>query len=184
MNGLYGMADATYGDPLWMANLLADEGVGIIQLRCKGWPASQVAMVAERCLRLGPQLVINDHPDVARALGAWVHLGQDDGPDPVDLVFGRSTHTFEQAEQAGSATYIGFGPIFPTGTKESRWSPRGLERLSTVVARSRVPVVAIGGISLEQLEPLAATGVAAWAVVGAIWTSADPRAMIRRFQRS
>lgn len=176
--GLYGVADATWGDPLAQGRLLAEEGVGVIQLRCKGWPEARLLPVARALAGLGPLLVVNDAVAVARAVGAWAHLGQEDGPDP-DVPFGRSCHTLEQLAAAGAAIYVGYGPIFPTRTKATGRAPRGLVGLAEAVRQSPRPVVAIGGITPANLDGVRATGVHAWAVIGAIWTAPDPRAAIR-----
>ena len=174
--GLYGVADPTFGDPLAQVRILAAEGVTTVQLRCKGWPTDRLVALARACPPV--RLVLDDDVAAARAVGAWVHVGQDDGPDP-DLPFGRSTHTLEQVRAAGSATYIGYGPVFGTSTKETGWTPRGIERLAGVVRASPVPVVAIGGITLENIDAVRATGVAAWAVISEIWRADDPAAVIR-----
>lgn len=176
--GLYGMADASWGNPERQAQLLADEGVTVIQLRCKGWSAESLLALGERCRGLGPQIVINDSVEVARQLGLAVHLGQSDGEDP-DLPFGRSTHTLEEVSRPGAAAYLGFGPVFASTTKAGVRTPRGIEMLAQAVRRSQVPVVAIGGIDLSNIDAVRATGVAAWAVIGAIWGAADARAAIR-----
>lgn len=181
--GLYGVADATYGDPLTHARLLLDEGVRLVQLRCKAWPDDALAALADQVMTLahphGALVVINDNPGVARRVGAWAHLGQDDGPDLDDLPFGRSTHTLDQVAHVGRAAYVGFGPVFGTATKETGYTARGLEALAEAVAASPVPVVAIGGIGPVNVERVRHVGAHGWAVIGAIWTSPDPRAAIR-----
>lgn len=176
--GLYGMADASWGDPEIQARVLAEEGVEIVQLRCKGWSSEALLALGERCLRLGPQIVINDDLEVARKLGTAVHLGQQDGEDP-ELPFGRSTHSLEDVVRPGTATYLGFGPVFASTTKAGVRTPRGVEMLAQAVRLSRIPVVAIGGIDRTNLDAVRATGVAGWAVIGAIWGASDVRAAIR-----
>ncbi len=104
-------------------------------------------------------LVVNDHPDIALAAEAdGVHLGQDDLPLKEarkimgGKIIGISTHSLKQAVDAerGGADYIGFGPIFHTVTKDAG-SPKGVEMLHEVKKNLRIPVVAIGGITLENL---------------------------------
>ena len=180
--GLYGMADASYGDVLVQVRRFADEGVGIVQLRCKGWPDDRVAAAVAAGRELGVLLVVNDRVAVARAAGAWVHLGQDDGPDP-EIPFGRSTHTRAQVQDPGAARYVGFGPVFETTTKRTPWAARGLVALAEAVRVASVPVVAIGGITEANVDAVRSTGVHAWAVVGAIAGAPDPRAAIRRLNR-
>lgn len=178
--GLYGMADAGFGDPYAQACLLAEEGVPFIQLRLKGWPEAEVRRLALRCRPLPATLILNDHAHLAADLGLWAHLGDEDGP--AFGPHGRSTHTIQQVNAEAVAAYIGFGPVFSTNTKTSGWTPRGVDLLRDAVASSSRPVVAIGGITVENLPAVRATGVAAWAVVGAIWRAADPRAVIRRLR--
>ena len=79
--------------------------------------------------------------------------------------------------------YVGFGPIFGTTTKETALSPRGLGRLARAVEHSPVPVVAIGGLTLETLGELMATGVSAWAPISAIHGAPDPLSAARSFSR-
>lgn len=178
--GLYGIADAGWGDPWEQWRLLDEEGVGVVQLRCKGWPRTRLLELARRCRGRG-LLVVNDDAVVAAEVGAFVHLGQADGDAP-GLPFGRSTHTAEQAAAAHGAAYIGFGPLFPSRTKSPGHPPRGTAMLAEVVRASPRPVVAIGGIARENLDAVRATGVHGWAVIGAIWSAPDPRAAIRAFR--
>jgi thiamine-phosphate pyrophosphorylase len=180
--GLYGMADAGFGDVLAQARLFAEEGVGIVQLRCKGWDPARLLETARSCADLGVLVVVNDDVAVARAAGSWVHLGQEDGPDP-DVPFGRSCHTIEQVVSAGSAAYVGFGPVFGTTTKDTGYAARGCALLREAVASTSLPIVAIGGITPDTLDEVRATGVHAWAAIGAIWTARDPRAAIRALHR-
>lgn len=176
--GLYGMADSSWGNPETQLRVLAEEGVAVVQLRCKDWPADRLRNLAERCRGLGPKLVINDHPRVAQELGLMVHLGQEDGPDP-EGVFGRSTHDLQQVQNPGKAAYLGFGPVFASTTKAGARTPRGIEALRQAVLASKIPIVAIGGIDVETIEAVRETGVHSWAVIGAIWGAPDPRAAIR-----
>ncbi len=177
--GLYGMADAGHGDPVAQARLLAEEGVAPIQLRCKGFTREQLREVLRAC-RDVPGIVVNDDAVVASEFGCPVHLGQDDGR--TSLPHGRSTHTLDHVFAVTGATYIAFGPVFGTATKDSPWTPRGLDLLAQAVRVSPRPVVAIGGIGTHNLAQVRATGVAGWAVIGAIWRSADPLAAIRNLR--
>jgi thiamine-phosphate pyrophosphorylase len=178
--GLYPIVDPTFGDPRAQIAVLRDEGLGILQLRCKGSSMDELVALATYAAA-GPDapiVVVNDHVAAAAHARAWAHVGQDDGPDP-DVPFGRSTHTLDQIRRPGRAIYVGFGPIFGTTTKATRWTPRGVVMLAEAVAASPVPVVAIGGISAGNLDQVRATGVHAWAAIGAIWGAPEPRAVIR-----
>lgn len=177
IRGLYGMADAGFGDPLAQVRLLAAEGVSPIQLRCKGWPRDRVREIALAALPLGVMLILNDDAALAAELGLMAHLGDGDGAALGP--HGRSTHTLAQVRAEREADYIGFGPVFGTATKHSPWSPRGVDLLAEAAAASQRPVVAIGGITRENLALVKASGVAGWAVIGDIWRSPDPVAAIR-----
>lgn len=124
-------------------------------------------------------LIVNDHVDIAQAVGAdGIHLGQEDLPIKEarkivgkDRIIGISTHNLEQAvkaEEAG-ADYIGFGPVFHTTTKVAG-APRGISMLKTVTERIHIPVVAIGGINLDNVESVFLNGADAVAVASAILT--------------
>jgi thiamine-phosphate pyrophosphorylase len=125
--------------------------------------------------------------DVALAVGADViHLGQNDLPlaealrarsaaRAEHLSIGISTHALEQAEAAaaGGADYIGFGPVFPTQSKTDADPVVGLAALRQVTATVMIPVVAIGGITLDTVEEVARAGASAAAVIAAVDGAAD-----------
>jgi thiamine-phosphate pyrophosphorylase len=175
------------------AGRLLEAGPCMLQVRAKSWGARAMAALV-RALHpvaraAGVPLCVNDRLDVALAVGAEaVHLGQDDIPLPDArsvaagrLTIGISTHTALQAQAAiaGGAHYIGFGPIFATGTKANPDPVVGVEGLRTTSALGReagVPVVAIGGITLGRVVELVAAGASAAALIGAIETAADPGA--------
>lgn len=183
--GLYGMVDAEPTDTLDTlldrARFLAELGVGVVQLRDKRGPASTLRALAERCVNLGPLLIVNDDVALAAELGLWAHVGQEDGPDPA-VPFGRSTHTPEQVGAVGGARYVGFGPVFATTTKDTGYTARGLDALAEAVRASPVPVVAIGGITPENLDAVRATGVHGWAVIRGFWAHRHDPAVLRRLR--
>ena len=193
LHGLYGMTEPRLGDPAAQARMLLEEGVCALQLRCKGWSTDARVALAERVAgdarALGRAdevlVVLNDDVEATRTLCRtvpqlrWaVHLGQEDGPDP-EVPFGRSTHTLAHVAAAGSALYLGFGPVFGTRSKDTPYAPRGTELLAQATARASVPVVAIGGIEPANVDAVRAAGAAAWAVIAGVWASPDPRAAIR-----
>lgn len=181
IRGLYGIADSGFPTELAdQARMLERAGACCVQLRCKGWSRERVQALVER-LQLGVPLIVNDFG----GLGDGVHRGQEDGPMPWPGLRGRSTHSLEQidAAVAEGVDYVGFGPIFGTATKETALSPRGLGRLARAVEHSPVPVVAIGGLTLETLGELMATGVSAWAPISAIHGAPDPLSAARSFSR-
>jgi thiamine-phosphate pyrophosphorylase len=160
----------------------------MLQLRAKAASARALAVLARAVLPLaraaGVPLCVNDRLDVALAVGAdAVHLGQDDLPlvDARRLAAGRlsigvSTHTPEQAAraEADGADYLGFGPIFATVTKANPDPTVGVDSLRRIAAVARVPIVAIGGVNLDNVAQVAAAGAAAAAVIAAVERAADP----------
>lgn len=173
----------------------------MLQLRAKHASAARLLELAVAlralCRAHRVPFCVNDRLDVALAAEAdAVHLGQDDLPLPAalrvlatrgsNMKVGVSTHDEAQARQAVAegAHYIGFGPVFPTRTKENPDPVVGLERLAEVAANSPVPVVAIGGISLQDVTRVANTGVAAAAVVSAVLKAESPEEAARAVQRA
>jgi thiamine-phosphate pyrophosphorylase len=121
--------------------------------------------------------IVNDYADIALAVNAdGVHLGQDDlsirearKMMGKDKIIGISTHNLEQAIEAEKegADYIGFGPVFHTVTKDAG-TPKGTEMLQKIKRQVHIPVVAIGGINIENIRLVLDTGVDAVAVASAI----------------
>ena len=192
---LYGILDTGYVEVENMANV-ADEllsgGVGVLQLRAKGLVAEQVLELIDRhlpdlsakCKEYDVPFIINDFAELALAVGAdGVHIGQDDGSLAdvravvgEEMIVGRSTHSVEQAQGALAEgfDYIGFGPLFPTPTKEGR-PGIGLERIQTVqesVGRS-IPVFCIGGIKPDNLQLVLASGARRVVIVSALLQAED-----------
>lgn len=203
-SGLYAIADAdaarAAGHDLvdLVARLLA-AGVPTIQLRVKAPEAGPFFAAARRaaalCREAGALFVVNDRVDVAALVGAGgVHLGQDDLPVeaarrllPRGVLVGVSTHTPAEVEAAlaAGADYLGFGPIFPTGSKARPDPVVGLEGLRAAVARAgRVPVVAIGGLGPDTLGEVARTGARAAAVIAGLLEGGDPEARARALHRA
>ncbi len=157
-------------------------GADMIQLRDKAGDLRellpQARAIQALCRSHGAIFIVNDRLDLALAAEAdGVHVGQEDLPAeaarrllPPGRILGVSTHTREQAEAAclAGADYIGFGPMFPTGTKDTGYTPRGLEGLRDVRAAISLPILAIGGITLETVEGVIAAGATAPAVISAI----------------
>lgn len=142
----------------------------------------------------GGIFIVNDRVDVAKAIGAdGVHLGQEDLPladarailGPGRLI-GISTHNPAQAveAEAGGADYIGFGPIFPTATKENPDPVVGVDGLRQMRARVRIPVVAIGGITAKNVGDVRAAGADCCAVVSAVLAAPDPAKAIAELMQA
>jgi thiamine-phosphate pyrophosphorylase len=173
---------------------LLGAGPCCLQLRAKHLGAAALREAAGRVLALcraaGVPFCVNDRLDVALAVGAdFVHVGQDDLPVEevrrlagARLKVGVSTHNPAQARDAvaGGADYIGFGPVFGTRSKINPDPVVGLEELRAVAAAVPVPVVAIGGIDLDSVDAVAATGASAAAVIAAIDRAGDRTAAGRR----
>ena len=141
----------------------------------------------------GGTFIVNDRCDVAMAVGAdGVHLGQDDLPlaDARAILgsgklIGISTHNLNQAIQAeaGGADYIGFGPIFPTTTKENPDPVVGVASLREVRTKVRIPIVAIGGINVKNVADIRTAGADCIAVVSAVLSAADPAKAITELMK-
>ncbi len=186
---LYGIVDLGYVEPkdVWrMTQALCDGGVDVLQLRAKKIVKSEVERLARLMLPVtrdhGVPLVINDHPDVAASVGSeGVHVGQDD--DAVakaravvgaSCFVGKSTHSLAQAERAEEegADYIGFGPLYATGTKPD-YVPIGLDDIAEVHRRVWLPVFCIGGVNAARLDDILAAGARRVVVVSAFLCAAD-----------
>ena len=167
-------------------------GADVIQLRDKAASARRLIEEGRRLLTLTRAadipLIINDRPDVARAIGAdGVHLGQDDLPladarallGPGRLI-GRSTHSLEQATaaEAEGADYVGVGPIFPTPTKPDYGSV-GIDLITRVAQRIRIPFACIGGIDAGNMGQVLEAGARCVAVVRAVCSAPDPESAAR-----
>lgn len=169
-------------DPKALGLRWIGQGTRLVQLRAKGlttrewldWAAPLVSAFNEA----GAMVVINDRPDIALATGAQgVHLGQQDMPVRdarmilgMDSIIGVSTHNPEEAcaAEIGGADYVGFGPVFSTGTKKDASPVQGLERLHEVFRATAIPVVAIGGITPDRLPEVIAAGAACGAMISAL----------------
>ena len=172
---LYGIVDMGYTKPDQVearTHALIDGGVRIIQLRAKGVELAQVkawaiAMQAI-CRDRGAIFVLNDYPEMAAEIGAdAVHVGQDGGSLAEvrrvvgeGVLVGRSTHSLEQAMQARQegADYIGFGPLFPTGTKPGRKSIGLADIAAAQEAAGDMPLFCIGGINETTLPSVLQAG--------------------------
>jgi thiamine-phosphate diphosphorylase len=163
-----------------MVKTVLDAGITFIQYREKQKTRREIHDEAEQLRGLtrsyNAVLIINDHADIALAVDAdGVHLGQDDLPLPEARkimgrrIIGISTHNIEQAQsaEAGGADYIGFGPIFHTSTKDAG-APKGVDILAAIKQNCSIPVVAIGGICIDNAADVMEAGADAVAVATAI----------------
>ena len=177
----------------WIARL-APTGVRLVQLRIKERtvPEVRTEIRAARalCAAAGMQLIVNDYWEAALAEGCdFVHLGQGDlaGADLAALRragvrLGVSTHDDAELERALASRpdYVALGPIYPTLLKVMPWQPQGLARLSEWKRRIGIlPLVAIGGLTLERLPGVFAAGADVAAVVTDIVRHASPEERAR-----
>jgi thiamine-phosphate diphosphorylase len=180
------------------ADRLLAAGPCCLQLRGKDLPIATVCELGHalraRCDQSGIPLCLNDRLDVALAVNAdIIHLGQGDLPlgevvrlrarwGLANVRVGISASDLRQATEAeaAGADYIGFGPVFPTQTKLDASPASGLETLRQVALALRVPVVAIGGITLDNVDSVAQAGAAAAAAIAAVDQAPDPTAAGRR----
>jgi thiamine-phosphate pyrophosphorylase len=179
----------------WVARLAA-LGVGTVQLRAKNLGEDQAlrlvteALAATRGTRT--QLVVNDYWRAAIAAGAkHLHLGQEDLAEAdlkairdAGLTLGLSTHDDEELATALRAKpdYVALGPIFRTTLKSMRFAPQGIAKITEWKKRvGSLPLVAIGGIRLEQAGEIFAAGADSIAVVSDITQNADPDTRVRQW---
>ena len=177
--------------------LALDGGVDWVQLRDKSASAQTLLAMARQMLGIVRQhrarLAVNDRLDVALAARAdGVHLAAqslpvDEAAKLADgrLLVGRSVHSLEEAVTAArdGADYVTFGHVFPTSTHPGV-PPRGIAQLEQIVQTVDVPVLAIGGITADNLEQVLGTGCAGVAVISAILSAADPCAAAARLRRA
>jgi len=180
--------------PVEQARAACAGGASVVQLRAKHAGDRQIlewgAAVRQLTRAAGVCFFVNDRFDLALLLEAdGVHLGQGD-LRPGDLPerargrlrVGRSTHDREQARQAAheGVAYVAFGPVFPTGSKDTGYTARGLDALASVVREvAPTPVVAIGGIDAAGAARAVAAGAAGIAVISAVAAAPDPEAATR-----
>jgi thiamine-phosphate pyrophosphorylase len=193
--GLYAIVDpdATRGRPAAeVARAILEGGCAVLQLRAKRMTPAELEPLAREvgalCRAAGVPFVVNDHPALARAVGAdGLHVGQDDvGAGEAralvgEALLGVSTHDLAQARAAegAGADLIGFGPVFATRSKQNPDPVVGLAGLAAVCAAVRIPVVAIGGIELSHARAVRDAGAPLAAAIGAVCGADDPRAAAR-----
>ncbi len=199
--GLYLILDPSVAGSRSLTDLVRtalETGVRLFQLRMKTTKTRAFYEAAAALCQLVQKgrgtFIVNDRCDVALAVGAdGVHLGQDDLPlaDARAILgsgklIGISTHNLNQAIQAeaGGADYIGFGPIFPTATKENPDPVVGMAGLCEVRDKVRIPIVAIGGITAKNVADVRAAGADCCAVVSAVLSAADPAKAITELMKA
>jgi thiamine-phosphate pyrophosphorylase len=197
-HGIYAIVDeaARYRGslraPLELVAAFVNGGAAVVQLRLKSTATSELLRIAREARKIcagKSLLLINDRPDVAKLAEAdGVHLGQDDLPlaearailGPRAII-GLSTHSDAELTAAQDADYIGFGPIFATPSKPGAVlpDPHGLEGLTRAVQLSKIPVVAIGGITKATAAAIAATGAHCAAAIADLCQAENPEEAVR-----
>ena len=198
IQGLYAIIDNSIRPELSnieIAKRALPGGTKIVQLRGKGLSSKelleQAREIRELTRKAGATFIVNDRADIALLSDAdGVHLGQDDLPIAAARnvlgkakLIGISTHNIEQAlkaEQEG-ADYVGFGPVFGTTTKTDAEEAKGITALAEVKTRVSIPVIAIGGITLENLREVIDAGANGTAVISAIAKADNIEETTKRF---
>lgn len=198
MDRLYPITDSRnrHGwDHVQLTRRFLEGGSRFLQIREKLLPDldlyRQLIEIRKICSAVGARFIINDRVDLALAVGAdGVHLGQHDLPVEAarrllgpDVILGLSTHNQKQFDRAQKQAldYVAVGPIFATNSKKSAYQPVGTDQLARLTAVSRLPVAAIGGISLERAAGVWQAGAAAVAVISDIVNSLRPEERIRSY---
>jgi len=201
---LYTFVDTAYlhgRAPELVAQQLCDGGSDLIQLRAKNSSPDEIRRLAEKIQpiirRANAGLVINDHLDIAREIGADIcHLGQEDFFDAgftkvsqlstinSQLKIGLSTHAPAQAQRAldAGADYVAIGPIYATGTKPTA-KPVTLEYVRWAATNISVPWFAIGGVNLQTIDAVLAAGAKRICVVSAILNAPDVAKACAEFRK-
>jgi thiamine-phosphate pyrophosphorylase len=173
-------------------------GARFLQLRAKATPSGTLLEMAEAIAgiahQVGGTLIVNDRADLARLADAdGVHVGQDDlSPSVVRRIVGEqamvglSTHTVEQLDAAAREpiSYLAIGPVFGTASKNTGYDAIGLSLVrdaARIARRAGVPLVAVGGITLDRAASVIEAGAASVAVIGDLLTTGDPAARTRAF---
>jgi len=174
------------------AGAFLEGGAGILQIRHKGhWGRDlfdSARRVARLCAEAGADLIVNDRADFALLLGTGLHVGQDDlsprdarklvGPD---AVIGFSSHNANQLGAAGGepVNYVALGPVFGTGTKQNPDPMVGLEELRRCRSLVEQPLVAIGGITMENVVDVLEAGADSVAVIAGLLPAAPTAQSLR-----
>ena len=190
------VASRTGWTPSDLARAFLDGGARLLQLRAKQLPSGAFLDLCDAVVALGHEyqatVIVNDRVDLAKMSGAHgAHVGQDDLPPAAarqqlgpDAIVGFSTHSVAQVKAAlrDPVSYVAVGPVFGTSTKDTGYHAVGLE-LVAAAARlsSQMPVVAIGGVTLDNARSALDAGAASVAVISDLLTGGDPTTRVRDF---
>jgi thiamine-phosphate pyrophosphorylase len=179
-----------------LARLACSGGAGMIQLRDKELDDNQLVrealLVRDVCWEFGVPLIVNDRVGIAKEARAdGVHLGRTDAALAearavlgADAIIGASAGSVEEAREAeaAGASYVGFGHVFATSSKQKPRPPVGLKGLEAACAAVKVPVIAIGGITAENAAEVMKAGAWGVAVIAEVCAAVDPYAATQRLR--
>jgi thiamine-phosphate pyrophosphorylase len=183
-------------DPEVLAAACFSGGARVLQVRCKSDSSAVFLALTDAIVRrardCGAAVIVNDRADIALLSGAHgVHVGQED-LSVADVrrvvgeaaIVGLSTHDRRQVDDAlqTTATYVAVGPIFGTATKATGYTARGLDLVRHAAGRGK-PIVAIGGITLENARSVVEAGASGLAVISDL-LNGDPAERVRAFVES
>jgi len=200
---LYAIIDVDAADragwrPLDLTRAFVNGGARFLQLRAKSMASGPLLDLAAAVVELGhaagAAVIVNDRADIAQLAGAdGVHVGQQDlSPAAVrtiagvNAIVGLSTHTLVQVDRAirEPVSYVAIGPVFGTATKATGYERVGLDMVREAARRAGargLPLVAIGGITLEHAVSVIDAGAASVAVIGDLLATGDPETQTRNF---
>ena len=179
-----------------LTELAVSGGADTIQFRQKNGSTKELIEIATHmrhvCAEKGATFIVNDRIDVAIASEAdGVHLGRNDFPIPLarkllgkDCIIGGSAATIEEMETCilEGADYVGFGPVYPTGSKDDAGPVSGIDILKRIVESTPVPVIAIGGIDQNNTSHVMGVGTHGIAVISAVCCRDDPQEATRELR--
>jgi thiamine-phosphate pyrophosphorylase len=195
---LYGILDRGYvasEQVEFVTGQLIKGGLDVLQLRAKNFSRPEIAALAKRILPItkaaGVPLIINDYPELLQEVDAdGCHIGQEDHPVAEarllagrSCIVGKSTHSIAQARSAESegADYVGFGPLFATGTKPAA-VPIGLSDIQRVHDYVKIPIFCIGGVKRFNLHQVRAAGAQRVCIVSDLLLAEDIVAQTRELR--
>ncbi len=198
MKGYYFISDSSLSAAGIMSDVKSaiNAGARLIQYREKNTETSvmyeRAGTIMTMCRNTGSKLIINDRIDIAMAVNAHgVHIGQSDMPYEAarrllgdDKIIGVTVHNSDEALEAEKlgADYLGVSPIFATGTKNDAGAPCGLTVLEEIRSRCSIPIAAIGGIALDNVDEVIKAGADMLCMISAVITADDVTAEILRIQ--
>jgi thiamine-phosphate pyrophosphorylase len=187
-----------FDHPDWLHRMLP-LGLKLVQMRIKDVPANETRVLLQEskqlCDAAGAILIINDYwQDAIELSCSWVHLGQED-LDQADipaikragLKLGLSTHDEDELERALShePDYVALGPVYPTVLKKMKWTEQGLDRVSQWKTRiGKLPLVAIGGMTVARASGVFAAGADIISVVTDITLHATPETRLTEWMEA